>query len=257
MKNIYLTSLLVLLCLVAEAQTVAVVDFMKVPANNQDAYMAVEKQWKNLHQSRVQSGAILAWQLYYVRNSGTSSPYNYATITLYENFNKTDVAFTDADLKKAFGPNSAEFMKKTNASRDLIYSETYQSQVGLPSETPNKYLLINQIHTDNVDKYINMEKVGYMPAHAEAIKGGVKNSWGVWTRWPNEDNKFQAVVVDGYTKFSDITAANWESVTGKVLATKKPGEVYDMFNQMSRTDEIRTIVKSEIWELVDTTSPKM
>jgi hypothetical protein len=257
MKNIYLTSLLILFCLVVEAQTVVVVDFMKVPSNNQDAYLAVEKQWKNLHQSRVQSGAILGWQLFSVRNSGTNSAYNYATVTAYENFGKTDVAFTDADFKKAFGPNSAEFLKKTDATRDLIYSETYKFQVGFPSDTPDKYLVINQIHTDNLDKYINMEKVGYMPIHEEAKKAGQMNSWGVWTRWPNTDNVFQAVVVDGYTKFSDINASNWETLTAKVLATKKPGEVYDMFNQMSRTEEIRTIVKSEIWELVDVTTPKI
>lgn len=256
MKQLLFTSLLVLASIAIEAQTVAVVDFMKVPGNGQDAYLAVEKQWKNLHQSRVESGAILGWNLYYVRNSGTNSPYNFTTVTLYENFSKTENGLTDADFKKAFGPTSADFLKKTAASRDLTFSETYQLQVGIPSETPDKYIIINFIHTDNVDKYINMEKTGYMPMHQEAKKLGQRNSWGIWTRWPNTDNSFQAVAVDGFAKFSDINNVNYNDVMAKVMAEKKPGEVYDMLDQVNKTDQIRTIVKSEIWDLLDTTTPK-
>jgi hypothetical protein len=44
---------------------------------------------------------------------------------------------------------------------------------------------------------------------------------------------------------------------GKLMASKKPGEVYNMFQQIDKTDEIRSIVKSEIWDLVDVTKPKM
>ena len=257
MKNLFLTSLLVLACYVVEAQTVAVVDFMKVQSNSQDAYLSVEKQWKTLHQNRVASGAILAWELYYVRNSGTGSPYNFVTVTIYPDFAKTETTITQADFNKAFGANSTELMKKTGTSRDLIYSETYQLQVGISSETPDKYIVINSIHTDNVDKYINMEKTGYMPIHAEAKKAGHKNSWGIWTKWPNSDNSVQAVAVDGYTKFSDINNLNYDELMPKIMAAKKPGEVYDMVDQVTKTDQIRTIVKSEIWDLLDVTTPKM
>lgn len=256
MKHFLFTSLIVLASIAIEAQTVAVVDFMKVPGNGQDAYLAVEKQWKNLHQSKVESGAIQAWQLYYVRYSGTTSLYNFTTVTIYENFGKTETTLTDDDFKKAFGATSADFMKKTAASRDLIYSETYQLQVGIPSETPDKYIVVNFVRTDNLDKYLNMEKTGYMPMHQEAKKLGQRNTWGIWTRWPNNDNSFQAVAVDGFTKFSDINNVNYNDVMAKVMAEKKPGEVYEMLDQVTKTDQMRTIVKSEIWDLLDTTTPK-
>jgi len=257
MKNLLLTSLLVVGSIALEAQTVAIVDFMKVPANGQDAYLAVEKQWKNLHQNRVNSEVILGWQLYYVRGSGTSSNYNYATVTVYENFGKTEATLTDADFKKAFGNNAAEFLTKTEASRNLIYSETYQLQVGVPADSPDKYIVVNSVHTKNLDQYINMEKVAYLPMHEEAKKAGQRNSWGIWTRWPYEDDSFQAVAVDGYAKFSDINNGNYNDLMGKVITGKKPGEVYDIFVQVSKTEEIRSIIKSEIWELVDATAPKM
>jgi hypothetical protein len=101
-----------------------------------------------------------------------------------------------------------------------------------------------------------MEKVGYMPMHDAAKKAGQRSSWGIWTRWPNEDNSVQAVAVDGYTKFSDINNVKYDELMGKVIADKKPGEVFEMTDQINKTDEIRTIVKSELWELLDSTAPK-
>lgn len=256
MKNLLVAGFLVLSSFAVTAQTVAVVDFMKVPDNGQDAYLAVEKQWKPLHQNRVESGTILGWNLYAVRGSGSQSPYNFATITIYENFGKTEAPLTDADFKKAFGSNQADVMKKTGASRSLIYSQTYHFQVGLPSDGPDKYLVINSIHTNDLNKYINMEKVGYMPMHDEAKKAGQRSSWGIWTLWPNEDNNVQAVAVDGYSRFSEINNVNYDDLMGKVIAGKKPGEVFEMTDQINKTDEIRTIVKSELWELLDSTAPK-
>jgi hypothetical protein len=239
-----------------EAQTVAVVDFMKVPANGGDAYMAVEKQWKTLHQARVDAGEIIGWDLFYVRNTGTSSQYNFATVTIYENFSKTENFASDAEMKKAFGEKLDDFMKKTEASRNLIYSETYFLQVSIPSDVPDKYLVINEVQTDNVDNYINMEKVGYMPVHEEAKKLGQRNSWGIWTRWPNNDNSFQAVAVDGYTKYEDINGGDYVKALDNIMPGKKSGEINDMMSQINKTDQIRKFIKTEIWELLDMTTPK-
>ena len=256
MKRVLTICMIFLAVIAVEAQTVAVVDFMKVPANGGDAYIAVEKQWKTLHQSRVEAGEILAWQLFYVRNSGTNSQYNFATVTIYENFSKTENFSSEAEMKKAFGEKMDDFLKKTDASRNLIYSEDYFLQVGIPAEVPDKYLVINQVQTDNVDNYINMEKVGYMPIHQEAVKLGQRNSWGIWTRFLGNDNSFQAVAVDGYTKFTDINGGDYGKAIDNLLPGKKSGEIMDMMSQINKTDQIRKFVKTEIWELVDGTTPK-
>ncbi len=101
-----------------------------------------------------------------------------------------------------------------------------------------------------------MEKVGYMPIHQEAKKLGQRNSWGIWTRWLGNDNSFQAVAIDGYTKFSDIMGGDYGKAIDNILPTKKSGEVFDMMSQMNKTDQIRKFVKTEIWELVDGHHPK-
>ena len=256
MKRILTICFIFMAVIAMEAQTVAVVDFMKVPANGGDAYMAVEKQWKALHQSRVESGAIVAWELYYVRNTGTNSPYNFTTVTIYENFSKTENWATEAEMKKVFGEKMDDFLKKTDVSRNLVNTESFFFQVGIPSDVPDKYIVVNSIQTDNVDNYINMEKVGYMPIHQEAKKLGQRNSWGIWTRWPNNDNSYQAVAVDGYTKFADINGGDYGKALDNILPGKKSGEVFDMMSQINKTDQIRKFVKTEIWDLVDITTPK-
>ena len=40
------------------------------------------------------------------------------------------------------------------------------------------------------------------------------------------------------------------------MAEKKPDEVYDILGQINKTDQIRTIIKSEIWDMLDSTTPK-
>jgi hypothetical protein len=241
---------------IMKAQNVAIVDFMKVPASGQDAYLAVEKQWKSLHQNRVDAGKILMWELYSVRGAGTASPYNFATVTIFENFDKTEAPFSETDFKKAFGTNMNEILKKTTSSRDLIYSEMYRLEVGIPQKGPDKYLVINSIHTNDLGKYVNMEKTGYMPLHEESVKMGKRNSWGIWSRWPNADNDVQAVAVDGYLKYSDINSTDYGALFEKVMAGKKAGESMEIMDLLSHTDEIRSIVRSEIWDLVDSTTPK-
>lgn len=256
MKNLYLTALVVIASLALDAQTVAVVEYMKVPENGGVNYEAIEKQWKTLHQSRVEAGKILAWHLWYVRNSGAGSPYNYVTVTMYENFNKTGASLTEEEFRQAFGEKADEVMEKTGAARSLVYGETYHLRSSIGTEVMPKFLVLNSIHTKNVDEYINMENVGYKPLHEASKKAGVRSSWDLWTRWPSSDNNVQAVVVDGYPSFENINNIDYYALFEKYMVGKKASDIMDMMNQIQRTDEIRTIVKSEIWEFVEGTTPK-
>jgi hypothetical protein len=256
MRKLFIICMFFVAITAAEAQTVALVDYMKVPADGGTNYVAIEKQWKNLHQIRVDAGEILAWELYAVRNTGTNSPYNYATVTVYENFSKTENWASDAEMKKAFGDKPDDFLKKTDLSRNLVNEESFFLQVGIPSDVPDKYVVVNYIQTDNVDNYINMEKVGYLPLHTEAKKLGQRNSWGIWTRWPNADNGYQAVAVDGYSKFADIGGGDYGKVFESLMPSKKGNELFDMMTQINKTDQTRKMVKTEIWDLLDTTTPK-
>jgi hypothetical protein len=256
MKKVFTICTIFMVALAMEAQTVAVVDYMKVPTNGGNDYVAIEQQWKTLHQNLVEAGRILGWQLYYVRNSGTDSPYNYTTVTIFENFAQTESWVAEDDLKKAFGDKMDDFLKKTEMSRNLIMSETYWLQLGIPSDIPDKFILVNSIQTDNLENYINMEKVGYMPLHQEVKNQGHRNSWGIWTRFPNADNNIQAVAVDGFTNFQDLAEGDYGKILENMLSTKKANETYAMMSEMNKTEQIRKIVKSEIWDLLDITTPK-
>lgn len=256
MKRILTVCIIFMAVMAMEAQTVAIVDYMKVPANGGNSYVAIEKQWKTLHQGRVDAGQIIGWELYYVRNTGTGSPYNFATVTIFENFSKTENWPTEAEMKKVFGEKLDDFYKKTEATRNLVNSESYFLEAGIPSDNPDKYIVVNSIQTSNVGNYVTMEKTGYMPIHQEAKKLGQRNSWGIWTRWPNADNNIQAVAVDGYSKYEDIGGGDYGKILEKLLPTLKLDESMQMISQMNKTEEVRKIVKSEIWELVDVTTPK-
>jgi hypothetical protein len=101
-----------------------------------------------------------------------------------------------------------------------------------------------------------MENVLYKPLQEEAKKEGFRNSWGIWSRWPNQDDVSQAVAVDGYSKYEDIQSGDYGKLFEKVIAGKTAGEILDMTDQFRKTDVLRKFVKSEIWEMVDATTPK-
>jgi hypothetical protein len=149
-----------------------------------------------------------------------------------------------------------EVLNKTVASRSLVGSETVHLEASIASDVPDKYLLVNFIKTDNLDEYLNMEKTAYQPFHEESKRAGERNSWRLWTRWPYQDDAFQAVVVDGYLKFEDINSIDLSAYFGKVTAGKSPGDVMNIVDLALRTEKIRTIAKAEIWDLVDSTAPK-
>ena len=77
------------------AQTIAVVDYMKVEPENTQAYMEVEKMWKNIHQTRLKKGLIKFWGLYSIMFSGANNDYNYVTVTRQSSRKRRKCRFHD------------------------------------------------------------------------------------------------------------------------------------------------------------------
>jgi len=190
----------------SHAQSVAVVNLMKVPAGGFDAFLANELEWKKVHQARVNEGKMLAWELFYVHNSGTASAYNCATVDVYPSLEASLADLTQDEMKKAMGEKYADVMKKTNIVRSIVYSETLNQVMGIPSKARDKYLVINSMKTADMDKYYDMEKKAYMPMYQAAVDQGKINGWSVWGRLFPEDNNYQAYTVNAYTSAAQLNA---------------------------------------------------
>jgi len=256
MKRTLLFASLCLVTLMSHAQMVAVVNYMKVPASGDDAYVANEKEWKKIHQMRVNEGKMIAWQLFYIHNQGTGSPFNYATVDVYENLEAALKGLTLDEIKKVWGEKYNDVLKKTNTVRNLVYSETIGWTMGLPSKEPDKYLMISAMKSTDQGKYLDMEKKAYMPMHQAAMDQGKLNGWSIWTRWFNNDTIWDAVAVNSFASAAQIGTVDYDAAFEKVKAGKSTNDLVEMINLSNETSNLRTIVQTQLWEQVDVTSPK-
>lgn len=111
-------------------------DFMKVPAGNENAYLQVEKDWKALHDERVRAGKIVWWALYGARMpTGSSREYDFVTMTAYHRFQDLENSITPEIVTKALkGKDVDELMSRTNSARSVVRDEVLVlvDQVGQP-----------------------------------------------------------------------------------------------------------------------------
>ena len=245
------------ICLTSQIQAqIAVVNYMKVKPGNGDAFLANERIWKKLHQQRVNDGKIIAWEVFYVHGSGTNSPYNYATVDIYPDMNSALQGVSTEELKKVYGEKYADVLSKTNATRDLIYSDMFSRRFGVSGTGTEKFLRVSFMRSKS-DNYFEMEEKAYMPFHKAAIDMGNLNSWSVWSRPFWNSMAFDAVTVNGFSSIEQMTKMNYgDEVFKKSTANLSPGELMEITNYMQKTDEIRDMTRSQLWELIESTTPK-
>lgn len=246
----------VLLCAQLSVAQVAVVDYMKVPEGGADAYINLEKQWKTFHQTRVKDGKLITWALYYVHNSGSASPYNFITVNIYPNLaTAMSNTYSNEDLKRIFGDKYNDVIKKTYASRTLTSSGMFNREMFLDNSAPFRFLMISFMKAPDMGSYLAMEKNAYMPAHKEAQAAGQLHGWSIWTRMFPGDTAYNAVAVNSFVSAEQLAGLNYDTALDKLKATNDGNKVFEMFTSFANTEKIRSVVRTELWEWVDGTTP--
>ncbi len=249
---------LMLLGIMAEMSftQVVVLNYMKVPAGMQDNYVSVENNWKAVHQNLVNEGRMMGWELYYVHNSGTDSKYNFVTANIYKDFTSALAGASMDDLHKAWGDKTENMLKKTMESRNLIYSETIGLQTGIAPKAKQKYLLVTFMNAPDIQTYFDMERTAYLPMHQVAMDEEKMVGWSVWSRMLFDDTEYNAITVNGYNSLDQMAAVDYNAWFRKASMGKSQEEVSHMNSLFKDTNKLRSIVKSQLWELVAETDPK-
>lgn len=255
MKKLIFAFALFLICVGGQAQ-VAIVNYMKVKSGGDDAFLANERQWKKLHQQRVNEGKMNSWFVCYVYGSGTATPYNYVTIDVYPDLKTALQGITVDDLKKVFGEKYTDVTSKTTGARELTYSEIYNWRMGIQGKEPSKFFMVSYMKIKK-DNYYTMEEKAFKPMHQALIDAGNMNGWAVWSRAFSNDTKYDASTVNSFVSLDQLTKYGYnDQVLEKGLAGQKGGAVLEVSALINDTANIREIVKSQLWEVVEQTSPK-
>jgi hypothetical protein len=232
----------------------AIVDYMKVKPGDEGKYLDLEKNiWKPLHQERIKEGKIIAWILYRVLYTGTSDPYNYATVTVFDNPANLENPWTGIDATKILaGKDVDKLYSETLKSRDLVKSKLIMRQDEVyPEGGPGayKYLQVDfmKVKPGNEGLYLDVEKNIWNPVHKEFIKAGSRVGWSLWSEvYPaGSESDSQFATVNYFSEFKKIGTADYNDAFNKAHAGK------DINNLFEKTANSRDLVRSELWEVLD------
>jgi L-rhamnose mutarotase len=231
-----------------------VVDFMKVEPENHSKYLEVEQElWKPMHQERINQGIIVGWYLYAVEFSGGNEGYNYVAITLYDNSEQLENPWrSDIPGKVHPGKKLEELMQRTYESRTNLKSELFYSIATapeIPLEKPAPYMQVNymKVEPPMQSEYEQLESEIWLPIHNESIRSGRTTGWGLWSAlFPRGSGRpYQYITLNAFSKYSTIFDLDFSIPFNSIHPDK------DYKETQERTWEVRSIVRSELWDLID------
>ena len=231
-----------------------VVDFMKVEPDNQTKYLEVEQDiWKPMHEERVKQGIIVGWFLYAIEFSGTGDEYNYVAITLYDNSENLENPWKP-EIPAQIHPGLTidNIMEQTYNSRENIKTELFYSIAtapGIPLENPAEYLQVNYMNVDagKESVYEQLETEIWLPIHNESITTGRTKGWGLWRLlFPRGAGRpYQYITLNTFSEFSYIFENDFSIPFSNIHPDRDFAEI------TQQTQQARTIVRTELWDLID------
>jgi len=237
------------------------VDYMKTLEGAHDDYIWMENMiYKPIHQERINTGEIVGWYLYEVQYpSGADTEYDFVTLTAYANFSLMDEFGTPYSeiLSKAHPDKSEEEIAKyARDTRKLVKSEVIKSYERFPlnPDKPAKSLLVDYMKVAPVNDalYRRMESEIWQPLHKKRKDLNHIVSWGLYElMFPGGMNyPYNYATATGFKSW-DMIKDSWpEGIWKDVHPSATQAELEQ------RAHEIRDLVSSQIWKLVDyTTAP--
>lgn len=256
MKNLalFLFSILAVLYVnIAHSQDAYIlIDYMKVASINEDNYLAIEKEWKIVHQKKMDEGMIDGWQLWKKLYAGDDDPYQYITITWYGSFNQTNFKYPENFWSSLMTEEKyQDLYKRTVASRSMSSREVSFRIMQANNATDTKYLIVNRmkVDPDAENEYIDMERNIWKPLHEESIEKGFRTHWSVWETFPYSEGQARFTTIDGFEEFSQI--GNFDGMMHRLVHPELSWTEIDL-----EAARLRDRISTEIWELVDDLFPE-
>ena len=258
-KTISVTLLFFILCATLPKQgnsqeqtpiSYALVEYFKVKPENTEKYLDFVKNfWRPLQQERIAQQEIVRWRFFRVQFTGKNDEYNFVTAAFFDDFNKLGNLY-NIDIQKVHpGKNIDDTMEEIYKVRDLVKTNLLVINSNTVNSLPAKYLQVNfmNIRQGGESEYLDVENTIWKPVHQELLNSGAKAGWSVWSLYfpGGAGLPYQFVAVDDFADFSQIGKVDYSDAFNKVHKDKNLDEL------LERTTKSRILVKSELWESLD------
>lgn len=235
-----------------EENTYLNIDYLKVEAEDYDEFeRLVKEEWKSVYEKEHSTDKLKGWYFYRVGYpGGQSSSYNYVIVTTYKDPN-TLVRVSDAISKQVENANS-HLRERTNDLATHQFSELWKTVAGIyngDNQKFSEFVVMNymMVKPGKEAEYITLENDMARPLHEARIEAGTMNSWRTYSliQPGGLSYSYNFVTADYYEELNHIEFG----FTNELIKSVMPGtDINEMFEAIYAT---RDIVKSEMWQLVD------
>lgn len=235
------------------------VDYMKVPPGGGEEYIAIEQDiWKPVHEERMRRGLLTNWSLYDVSYTTPDAPYSYVTINVFEDFERLEMTPSEEIFAAAHPEGDYEaMMERTMAAREIVHAEVWQLVDTAVSTTetgpPGRYLVVNFMDAPAGagEEYLAAESDIWKPIHQHRIDAGRMSGWAIYSLVlpRGEAMHYNFGTVDFFNEPNDVVGTVDDAT---IRASHPDVSEAGIEAMMTRTNEARSIFKSELWTLIDT-----
>ncbi len=233
----------------------ATVTLQKVePGKDKEFLKMLSENWKPMHQVRKQSGKITNWRLYKVLFAGTNDEYNYVTVSYFDSWAKTEPNDDWPELLKKSNPKADQaIFARTTELRKIVRQSVYSRvDATAANNSPIKFVEIDfmKVKEGQGAEYVKVEKEVWKPLHQVLVTDGKRAGWGLWQLIlpGGSQNTHDYVTSNIYSSYGQMAEGNYEEAFKKA----HPGK--DVTEALDRTGKTRSLVRSEVWELIDSTN---
>ncbi len=267
MKNLYGTGIFVALLLISsvsfgqsEEANYLKFNYIKVEQDQVHDYIEyMNATWKPLYQKQVEAGTIDSWNLYrVVTPGGAKGKYNFVAVTSaaglesFESLRPRDILKMDDKS----GEEIKQMMGKANDLRTTMYTEFWKTinklAVEGASPHPSKYMMIDymMVAPGKDFDYQMLEDEVAKPIHQERKEKSRMQGWELFSLISPTGQEYGYNFATG-NYFDELKNVEF-GFTEDVIKNALPGtDIPELFETIFST---RTLVNSQVWELVDRTS---
>jgi L-rhamnose mutarotase len=230
------------------------VTYHQVPPGSEAEFERFMKAaWRPIFQAQLQAGRASNWILYRVHLTGLNDEYNYASVTYHETWAKTEASASWSAVVRDSNPVSAKVM--IDRTRDLgpVVRQALYGRVDFvtrSSPQPFRYAVLDfmKVKEGMIDEYLKVEREDWKPLHQVLTKEGNRVGWALWDYMVpgGTGSPHDFVTTMLFNDYQSIKAAN------DAEAYKRAHPNGDLAASVARTRKSRDVVRTEIWEVVDT-----
>lgn len=243
----------------AQSSSYVTLDYLDADEGGGPALENILKNvWKPIRSEQIRRGTFAGWQLYRVEYPGGEGPeYDYVTAIFYNDWSDIDYNTTWETVRNAHpGTEKAEFQKlqvRTRDAREMVRKELLVLLESVGSETGmsvGDYITVDllKVPEGGDANYVQTKTNFWKPVHQALMNRGEQKGWFLGARrFAGSEDPHNYIVLRPRGSWQQVALPpkTVRSVFSDVHPDRSVEQIYE------RTRSTRTVVRTEIWTLVD------